>query len=250
MKLNSNEGFTFMKLVKKYFYLFYLLFFIQLGCAHYPPLQEPDIQMFNETVNSEVLEDSLSQGKLTAGMPHFVVSQLFKNYSEGSMELKIPVATLGSKQRLEEEEGWNRKYVDPNITIMLDDYETSKGKLYIWYQRPNFYSMDVSQRDTLCVFYNDTVYCSVINYLNKSTVLTVRDSLPQIPVDTNLFAEIHYNDHPWREVSYWYNLEILSNARTFKLGDTNYELYPIELLEFDNEPVSSFKWREVNKNED
>ena len=61
--------------------------------------------------------------------------------------------------------------------------------------------------------------------------------------------KIHYNDHPWREISYWYNIEILSNAKTFKLGDTNYELYPIELLEFNNEPVSSFKWREVN-NED
>jgi hypothetical protein len=226
-----------------------LILLLQIGCAHYPPLQEPDVQMFKETVSSKTLQDSLSQGTLTAGMPHFVVRQLFINYLEGYMELKIPVATLGSKQRLQEEEGWNRKYVDPNINVLLDKYETSKGKLYVWYQRPNFYSMDVSQRDTLCVFYNDTVYCSVINYLNKSSVLTVRDSLPQIPTDTSLYAEVRYNDHPWREVSYWYNLEILSNAKTFKLGDTNYEVYPIELLEFNNEPVSSFKWREVN-NED
>lgn len=250
MKLNRSKGFTFMKLVKQYFCFFYLLFFLLVGCAHYPPLQEPDLQMFTETVSSDNLRDSLSQGKLIPGMPHFVVSQLFKNYSEGSMELKIPVATLGSKQRLQEEEGWNRKYVDPNVSILLDECETSKGKLYVWYQRPNFYSMDVSQRDTLCVFYNDTVYCSVINYLNKSSVLTVRDSLPQIPTDTSLYAEVRYNDHPWREVSYWYNIQILSNAKTFKLGDTNYELYPIELLEFNNEPFSSFKWREVNKNED
>ena len=221
----------------------------QVGCTNYPVLQEPDVQMFYETISSEALRDSLTQGKFTAGMPHFVVSQLFKNYSEGSMELKVPVATLGSKQRLQEEEGWNRKYVDPNISVLLDQYETSEGKLYAWYQRPDFYTMDVSQRDTLCVYFNDTVYCSVINYLNKSTVLTIRDSLPQIPVDTSLFAEIRYNDHPWREVSYWYHIEILSNAKTFKLGDTNYELYPIEILEFDNEPVSSFKWREVN-NED
>jgi hypothetical protein len=239
-----------MKVIRNNFLLFTsLILLLQVGCAHYPPLQEPDIQMFNKTISSETLRDSLSQGKLTAGMPHFVVSQLFKNYPNGSMELKVPVATLGSKQRLQEEEGWNRKYVDPNISVLLDKYETCEGKLYVWYQRPDFYSMDVSQRDTLCVFYDDTVYCSVINYLNKSTVLTVRDSLPQIPADTSLFAEIRYNDHPWREVSYWYHIEILSNAKTFKLGDTNYELYPIELLEFNNEPVSSFKWREVN-NED
>jgi hypothetical protein len=239
-----------MKIIKRNFLFFtLLLILLQVGCSHYPVLQEPDVQVFNETVNSENLRDSLSQGKLTPGMPHFIVSQLFKNYSEGSMELKIPVATLGSKQRLQEEEGWSRKYVDPNINVLLDEYETRGGKLYIWYQRPDFYTMDVSQRDTLCVYYEDTVYCSVISYLNKSTVLTVRDSLPKIPVQTKMYAEIRYNDHPWREVSYWYNIEILNNKKTFKLGDTNYELYPIELLEFNNEPVSSFKWREVNKNE-
>ena len=240
-----------MKIIKRDFLLFTLiLILLNVGCSHYPVLQEPDAQLFDKTVYSVPLRDSVTQGRLTAGMPRFVVSQLFKNYTDGLKNVKIPVATLGSKQRLEEEEGWSRKYVDPNINVFLDKYETSKGKLYVWYQRPDFYTMDVSARDTLCVFYQDTVYCSVINYLNKSSVLTVRDSLKQLPTDTILYAEIRYNDHPWREVSYWYNIEILSNAKTFKLGDTNYELYPIELLELNNEPVSSFKWREVNKNED
>jgi len=240
-----------MKIIKRDFLLFTLiLILLNVGCSHYPVLQEPDAQLFDKTVYSVPLRDSVTQGRLTAGMPRFVVSQLFKNYTDGLKNVKIPVATLGSKQRLEEEEGWSRKYVDPNISVFLDKYETSEGKLYIWYQRPDFYTMDVSARDTLCIFYQDTVYCSVINYLNKSSVLTVRDSLPQIPVRTILYAEVRYNDHPWREVSYWYNIEILSNAKTFKLGDTNYELYPIELLELNNEPVSSFKWREVNKNED
>jgi hypothetical protein len=221
----------------------------QVGCTHYPVLQEPDSQMFSQTVHSPALRDSLLQGKLTAGMPYFVVNQLFKNYSEGLKEIKIPVATLGSKQRLEEEEGWGRKYVDPNVKVFLDEYETSKGKLYVWYQRPDFYTMDVSARDTLCIFLEDTVMCSVIKYLNNSNVLTVKDSLPQIPVHTSLYSEVRYNDHPWREVTYWYNIEMLSNAKTFKIGDTNYELYPIELIEFNKEPVSSFKWREVNQNE-
>lgn len=240
-----------MKKIKQSFIIITsLLILSQIGCTQYPVLQEPDAQKFKQIVQSEYLQDSLMQGKLTAGMPRFVVSQLFKDYRDGLKEVKIPVATLGSKQRLEEEEGWSRKYVDPNINVFLDKYETSEGKLYIWYQRPNFYTLDVSARDTLCVFYEDTVYCSVINYLNKSSVLTVRDSLNQLPTDTTLFAEIRYNDHPWREVSYWYSIEILSNSKTFKLGDTNYELYPIELLELNNEPVSSFKWREVNKNED
>ena len=44
--------------------------------------------MFNNTVSSDVLRDSLSSGKLTAGMPYFVVSQLFKNYSDGIEGIK------------------------------------------------------------------------------------------------------------------------------------------------------------------
>ncbi len=226
-----------------------LLILLQIGCTHYPAIQEPDFQMFNKIVYSESLRDSLKEGKLAEGMPYFVVSQLFKNWTDGIQELKIPVATLGSKQRLEEEEGWSRKFVDPNIKVFLDEYETSDGKLYVWYQRPNFYNMDVSARDTLYIFLEDTVYYSTINYLNKSSVLTIKDSLPQIPLQTSIYAEVHYNDHPWRKFSNWYNIEILSNGKTFKLGDINYELYPIELLEFSKEPVKSYKWREVNKNE-
>jgi hypothetical protein len=239
-----------MKSIKNGFTLSVTLFILLLiGCTHYPSIQEPDFQMFNNTVYSESLRDSLQQGKLSAGMPHFVVSQLFKSWTDGVQELKIPVATLGSKQRLEEEEGWGRKYVDPDTKVFLDKYETSDGKLYVWYQKPDFYTMDVSARDTLFIFLGDTVYYSVINYLNKSSVLTIRDSLTQVPVSTNCYAEVHYNDHPWREVSNWYNLQILSNKKTFKIGEINYELYPIELLEFNKEPISSFKWREVNKNE-
>jgi hypothetical protein len=239
-----------MKKTKHIFFLITsLLILFQVGCTQYPILHEPDVQKFNQIVYSSTVRDSLQEGKLTSGMPYFVVNQLFKNYKAGMMEIKIPVASLGSKQRLQEEEGWSRKYVDPNLSVFLDEYETSDGMLYVWYQRPDFYSMDVSQRDTLCIFFEDTIYCSVINYLNKSSVLTVRDSLQQLPTQTSFYAEVHYNNHPWREISYWYDIQILSNAKTFKLGETNYELYPIELLEFNNEPVSSFKWREVN-NED
>ena len=240
-----------MKITKYIFLLFTsMIFLLQVGCSQYPVLIEPDIQRFEQTVHSSTLKDSLLLGKLTEGMPYFVVDQLFQNYSDGMKEEKIPVATLGSKQRLEEEEGWRRTYVDPNINTFLDKYETSEGELYVWYQRPDFYNMDVYSRDTLCVFYDDKTVCSVISYLNKSSVLTIRDSLPQVPSNENLYAEVHYKDHPFRKVTYWFNLQILSNAKTFKLGDISYELYPIQLLEFNNEPVKSFKWREVNKDED
>lgn len=79
--------------MRKFHLLFISIFLlIQIGCSHYPALQEPDFEMFNQTVHSVSLQDSLSNGKLTSGMPYFVVNQLFKNYSEGMMEVKIPVA--------------------------------------------------------------------------------------------------------------------------------------------------------------
>jgi hypothetical protein len=221
-----------------------LLFIVLInGCAEYPAIQEPDVDRFNQTVLSPELRDSLLAGKLTPGMPHFVVSKLFEDWTTSIMELKIPVSSLGSKQRLEEVEGWGRVYVDPDNKVFLDEYETDKGKLHVWYQRPDFYTMDVSARDTLCIFLEDTVICSVIKYLNKSKTLTVRDSLPQIPSKTNLYAEIRYQEHSWREVSHWYTIQILRNYKSFILKDLNYETYPIELLEFNGEPVSSFKWR-------
>ena len=121
--------------------LFFSFIFIllQIGCTNYPVIQEPDIQMFNETVHSQSLRDSVAAGKLTSGMPRLVLNQLFENWSDNLKETKIPVASLGSKQRLVEVEGWNRQYVDPNISILLDKYETPSG------YPPNFLITKVSK---------------------------------------------------------------------------------------------------------
>ena len=221
-----------------------LLFIVLInGCTKYPAIQEPDMDRFNQTVHSLALQDSLAIGKLTPGMPYFVVRQLFKGWTSGIKDTMIPVASLGSKQRLEESEGLGRAYVDPDIKVFLDKYETEKGKLYVWYQRPDFYTMDVSRKDTLCVFLEDTVICSVIENLNNSAVLTIRDSLPQFSSNTNIYAEVRYKNHPWREVSFWYDLKIFSNGRTFKIKAPNFEIYPVEFLKFNGKQVSSFNWR-------
>jgi hypothetical protein len=212
-----------------------------ISCNSHHVINEPDYGRFNKTVHSEVLQDSLNMGVITSGMPYFVVSQMFEGWPQNNV--KIPVATLGSKQRLEESEGWSRKYTDPNHQIFLDEYKTDKGELKVWYQYPDFYRMEVSMGDTLCIFFEDSIICSTIKYLNKSLTLTVRDSLTQLPAGENLYGEIRYKDHGWRKVSHWYTLQMLGNFRTFRLKDLNYEIYPIELLEFEDEPVTSFKWR-------
>ena len=197
-----------MKRTNRLFLFFNTLIVVfQIGCAHYPALQEPDLQTFKQTVHSESILDSLNQGKLAAGMPHFVVSQLFENYSAESIEIKVPVATLGANSGLKKKKvGAENMWIRISI-FFLTGTKPLMENFTFGTKVPDFYRMDVSARDTLCVFFEDTVYCSVINYLNKSSVLTVRDSLPQIPVHTSLYAEIRYNDHPWRQVSYWYGIE-------------------------------------------
>ncbi|HVO75689.1 MAG TPA: hypothetical protein VMT35_16780 [Ignavibacteriaceae bacterium] len=217
--------------------------FVHITCTSVPFADEPDITSFRNQVGNTSLLDSLMKGKLTPGMPYYIAEEIFKEWPENLKKTKIPVASLGSKQELEETEGWGRIYSDPDIRIFMDEYETKKGKLKIWYQFPDFYRLDVSGGDSLFVFLDDTVFSSPVSALRKARVLSIKDSFPQIPRSKNLYSEIHYTDHPWRKISYWYTLNILSDGKTFMLKDLNYKIYPIELLELNDEPVTSFSWR-------
>ena len=86
-----------------------LIILALVGCTQYPVLMEPDTERFDQTIYSNTLRDSLLIGKLIPGMPYYVVDQLFSNYSEGMKEVRVPVATPGSKQRLEEEAAAKKK---------------------------------------------------------------------------------------------------------------------------------------------
>ena len=212
-----------------------------VSCRSVQVIHEPDTDMFNKVVGSTDLQDSLKNGILTIGMPHFVVSQLFRDTT--STRVKIPVASIGSKQRLVQSEGLGRDYVDSNVKVFLDEYMTEKGELKVWYQVPNFYGMNVSSGDTLCIYYEETEMCSRIECLKESIRLTIRDSLSSLPENTNLYAEIKYKENDLRDVSYWFTLHRMSKPNTFKLRNINYNIYPIEWLELDDEPINSFKWR-------
>jgi len=224
-------------------YFIFSLLLIQRGCISYPLIDQPDITVFKNQVGNTSLLDSLNNGSLTAGMPYYVAEDIFKDWPENLKRTKIPVASLGSKQMLEEMEGWSRIYSDPDIRIYMDEYETGKGTLTIWYQFPDFYRLDISSGDTLLVFLADTVLSSQVSGLKKARVLNIKDSYPQIPRNKNLYSEVHYSDHPWRKISHWYTLNVLSDGQTFMLKDLNYKIYPIELLELNNEPITSFRLR-------
>lgn len=91
--------------------LAFLFIVLIIGCTEYPVIGDPNTERFYQTVQSPALQDSLANGKLTPGMPYFVASELFNSWTPGIMETKIPVASLGSKQRLEEVEGLGKAYV-------------------------------------------------------------------------------------------------------------------------------------------
>ncbi len=222
--------------------VFISLLIIQNGCVRYPSYSDPDIESFKNIAEHSALIDSLENGKLTSGMPYYLVEEIFKNWPAGQQETKIPVASLGSRQKLIETEGWGRVYSDPNIRVFMDEYDTGKGKLYVWYQYPDFYRTDVSQGDTLVVFCGDSTESSVVSFLRKSNVLTVANKLTP-DSSGNFYGEIHYNDHPWRRVTYWYSLRLLSDGKTVMIKDLQYNIYPVELLELNGERIQSFNWR-------
>lgn len=228
--------------MKPYFFSVFVILslgFLGLTC-NYPLLEEPDIERFKSNAGSSKLLDSLVSGKLTPGMPYYLVREIFNNWSE---DISIPVGGIGSKQKIEETEGLGRIYNDPDIKIYMDEYDTEKGKLQVWYQFPDFYRMDISFGDSIKIFTQDTVLSSVIMNLRKSRSLSVKDSFPQLANSSNLYAEVHYNDHSYRKITYWYTMSVLSDGQTFLLRDLQYEIYPIEWLELNGEPISSFKWR-------
>jgi len=109
--------------------------------------------------------------------------------------------------------------------------------------------MDVSARDTLCIYWNDTIKCTAIKSLQNRRILTIKDTLKLAPIRTKLYAEIRHHDKSPPKVSYWYNIEKLSNNISFKMGDLNFDIYPIEWMEIDNEPISSFNWRGGKRDE-
>lgn len=185
--------------------------------------------------------DSLKNNKILAGIPYVIIGEIFKDYPKDVK--KIQVTCIGCRQKLLESEGANRKFTDPFREIFMDSYKTKDGYLDLWYQKPDFAITTISQRDTFIVFYNNKKYSSPINYLLSWDKLVLKDSLGGLPSNTLFYAEVHYVDNPVRKVSYWYSVKILQNGRTVVLRDLQYEIYPIEKLEFNNQPVTSFKWR-------
>jgi hypothetical protein len=215
-----------------------------IGCSTVNKITQPDYSEFEKVVASPALRDSLRQGKLAPGMPYFIAEILF---SKWQVRKHIPVASVGSKQELQEVEGWGRQYLDPNIRVFMEEYNTDVGTLTLWYQYPDFYRMNVSAGDTLYVFSKGRVFSSLIGCLRSSDAIRVKDTLKTVPKGDTLYCEIHYVENPRSPstISYWYLMKMLSDGQTFALLPPNFRFYPIDQIELEGHPKPSFLWSKL-----
>jgi len=115
-------------------------------------LKDPDAAHFRNVVASKMLRDSLATARLLPGMPYFVIDEstvIVILRSEG----KLPC--IGSRQRIEDIEGWGRRYSCPEAHDLSRCIQNHHGELAVWYDFPDFYLMNVSAGDTLFLIRKD-----------------------------------------------------------------------------------------------
>ena len=210
--------------------------FMANSCAsHYCVRGEPDRARFQKLVLSQRLVDSLQQHVLTEGMPYFVVQDVFRG-CDGDTD--IPVASIGSRQKLDENEGLFSHFHDPSIEVYLDRYMTERGNLLVWYGNPTFYRSKVMARDTMYVFSQDGIDTTGILSLLKPFTLRL-ERKPRTNFVSH--AEIRHREQN-KGISYWYNLSMV-DSNVIALNPQKKSEYPICRLELNNEKITSFNWK-------
>jgi hypothetical protein len=216
------------------------LVFLFAGCLVHHEVTSPDYERFEKVVSSPALRDSLQHGVITCGMPYFVVSQIF---SKVSGERKIPVPSVGSRQRLGEREGLGRVYLDPNIRVFIDVYDTEDGELTVWYRYLDFYRASVAVNDKLFLCGKRSIDSSMVQCLRDQFTLLLKDTLASLAGQDSLYGVIVPEPDNPVPLSYWYPLSLSGKGFRITLKPANFEYYPIEALELKGKPVSSYQWR-------
>lgn len=213
-----------------------LLSLVDISCANRPvSYSTPDIGQFKKSVYSQTLIDSIQHNVLTVGMPYFVVREIFMNCDGDTV---IPVASIGSRQKLDEHEGLFSHFHDEGIEVYLDRYKTEQGTLLVWYGNPTFYRLNIMAKDTMYVFGENGIDTARVLYLLKPFTLCLEKntSITSIP-----YAEIHHREQNG-QVSYWYNLSMI-DSNVISLNPQKKSQYPIYRLELNNDEITSFRWK-------
>ena len=221
--------------------LFGLLVFTFAGCPAHHEISSPDYERFEKVVASPALRDSLQHGLITRGIPYFVVDQIFTRVGG---DRKIPVPSVGSRQRLEEREGLGRVYLDPNIRVFMDVYDTEAGKLTVWYRYLDFYRAEVAENDKFILYGRNSIDSGAVQYLRDRFTLVLKDTLKSLAGQDSLYGVIVPEPDNPVQPSYWYPLTLSDQGYRITFRPTNFEYYPVEALELKGNPVASFQWKE------
>jgi hypothetical protein len=219
------------------FFILLLLCVIAFSCTPECSYNSPDLEKFKENVKSESLREDIKNNSLSAGMPKYVLDEIFKKCD---CETKIPVTSIGSKKQLLETEG-NQVYENPEPKIFLDIYKTQSGKLYIWYGKLDFYGFEVMKNDFIYFYNNEGVDTAKILYLTKPKKLKIDKELIYENVK---FAEIHHREKK-DSVTYWYNLSI--SGSDVSIEPQGYDFYPIYRMELNDEKINNFNFKNSKK---
>jgi hypothetical protein len=172
-------------------------------------------------------------------MPYLIADTIFSNW--GNKIIAVP--SIGSRAKIVEFEGWGRVFDDPSLKVFMREFKTDAGELTVWFQHPDFHRMDVSSGDTLIVYSKERASHSVIECIRNFRTVQIKESLTDVLEEDTLYGEIHPRRNPRRSVSFWYLLERGSDPHVFTLKTPNYLFYPIEWLELNGNPTTSFQWR-------
>jgi hypothetical protein len=196
---------------------------------------EPDQDRFQNLVRSQRLVDSLQHHALTKGMPYFVVRDIFRS-CDG--DTGIPVASIGSRQKLDETEGLYSHYHDPSIEVWLDRYTTERGDLLIWYGNPTFYRSQIMEKDTIYLFGENGCDTARVYFLLDPSLLR----LTRQPRGSSFpYAEVHSRRQNGL-VNFFYNLSMV-DSNLVTINPQKRSEYPVYRLEMNNNEIQSFKWR-------
>lgn len=209
-------------------------FTIALSCSSDCVYKEPDLLRFDSVVSSTSFRQNLRNGIISVGMPNYVIRNILERCID---ETGIQVASIGSTQKLLEKDPLGFVYQDPNIQIYLDIYNTSQGKLYVWYMNPTFYSLKTEKGESILLFHKDTIDTAKILYLTNRNRLRIDKDLD---LDTVQYSEIHHRTH-YIDVSYWYKLTVKDSVVNLITIGNDY--YPVYRMNLDNKKVESFNYR-------
>jgi hypothetical protein len=219
-----------------------ILAMISGGCAScfrtYDRVAAPDSAAFMQLVPFPALREAFLRGELAKGMPLLVFEQVFPGASR-----RIPVASVGTRQELEQAEGMTGDAVDPSIKVWMREQHTSKGTVRVWYRFQDLHRMEIEERDVvrLCPASSSTISDTFsVEYIRKDRVLRLTRATPFTAADT-LTAEITQR-HDARVSTYWYR-RVRCVGATLQLLDDDPRYYPLLQIEVNGEKDTPFSWR-------